>query len=81
MLTIRSWLQAYFDKMGVPFTFSGVEETKTTFNKHETVDILKEEGLPVVRLAIRIISQCQAQGPGQRYDQPAPLLETLESKV
>ena len=42
-------LQAYFDKMGVPFTFSGVEETRTAFNKHETVDMLREEGLPVVK--------------------------------
>jgi len=42
-------LQAVFDKLGVPFTFSGVEETRDTFNKHETVNILKEEGLPVVR--------------------------------
>ena len=42
-------LQAYFDKMGVPFTFSGVEETRTAFNKHETVDLLREEGLPVVK--------------------------------
>ena len=25
-------LQAYFDKMGVPFTFSGVEETKVLNN-------------------------------------------------
>ena len=43
------WLQAYLDKMGVPFTFSGVEETRTAFNKHETVDLLREEGLPVVK--------------------------------
>jgi len=42
-------IQAYFDKQGVPFTFSGVEETKTTFNKNETVKMLKEEGLPVVK--------------------------------
>ena len=25
-------LQTYFDKMGVPFTFSGVEETKVIIN-------------------------------------------------
>lgn len=42
-------LQAYFDKMGIPFTFSGLEETKTTFNKFECNKILKEEGLPVVK--------------------------------
>ena len=54
------WLQAYLDKMGVPFTFSGVEETRTAFNKHETVDLLREEGLPVVKsvLVSMIIITC-----------------------
>jgi len=42
-------LQAYFDKMGIPFTFSGLEETKTTFNKFDCNKTLKEEGLPVVK--------------------------------
>jgi len=42
-------LQAFFDKAGIPFTFSGVEETKTCFNKSECNKLLKEEGLPVVK--------------------------------
>jgi len=42
-------LQAFFDKAGIPFTFSGVEETKTCFNKSECNQLLKEEGLPVVK--------------------------------
>ena len=56
-------LQDYFDKMGVPFSGSGVEETRyfrkveeflkcfnfrTAFNKHECTQIFKNEGLPTV---------------------------------
>jgi len=41
-------LQEYFDKMGVPFSGSGVEETRTAFNKHECTQIFKNEGLPTV---------------------------------
>lgn len=42
-------LQAYFDKLGIPFSFSGVEETRTTFSKADCSAVLREEGLPVVR--------------------------------
>eukprot|EP00091_Calanus_sinicus_P022998 TRINITY_DN7585_c0_g1_i3.p1 TRINITY_DN7585_c0_g1~~TRINITY_DN7585_c0_g1_i3.p1 ORF type:complete len:184 (-),score=59.16 TRINITY_DN7585_c0_g1_i3:24-575(-) len=41
-------LQEYFDKMGVPFSGSGVEDTRQTFNKSECNQIFKSEGLPTV---------------------------------
>ena len=68
IILASDWLQAYLDKMGVPFTFSGVEETRTAFNKHETVDLLREEGLPVVKsvLVRKIIIACTSQLTGHR---------------
>lgn len=42
-------IQSYFDSMKIPYTFSGVEETKLTFNKYQCSKLLKEEGLPVVK--------------------------------
>ena len=32
-------LQTYFDKLGVPFTFSGVEETKVHYHIFSYVDV------------------------------------------
>jgi len=45
-------LQEFFDKAGIPFTFSGAVETKVCFNKSECNQLLKEEGLPVVPFSL-----------------------------
>lgn len=42
-------LQEYFDRMGIPFSNSGTEQTRVTNNKFECSNVLRAAGLPVVR--------------------------------
>ena len=42
-------VQAYFEKMKVPFCGSGSEETRFALNKFDCYDIFRLEGLPTLR--------------------------------